>query len=123
MAKGRKMRTLRKKMRGGQETKQKLTPTYPVSFVDISKIPGEAQAKPVSSIEPSEENISDDILYADDTRGGKLRRTRKRRMTKRRKNSRKSRKSKSRKMRGGGFLDWITGKEEDEQQQQQQQQQ
>jgi hypothetical protein len=114
MAKGRKGRTFRKKMRGGQEIKpeleleleqkleQKLTPTYPASVVDISKIRGEALSKPVSSTEPTKENISDHDLYADDVMGGKLRRTRKRRMTKRRRNSRKSRKSKSRRMRRGG---------------------
>jgi hypothetical protein len=118
MAKGRKGRTFRKKMKGGlepgkpelePELEQKLKPTYPVSVVDISKIPGQAQAppKPVSLVIPSNKNISDNNLYADYLMGGKLRRTRKRRMTKRRKNSRKSRKSKSRKMRGGIIENYL----------------
>jgi hypothetical protein len=96
MAKGRKGRTFRKKMRGG------LLPVEPVdiSTYNTSLLP----KKPISLIKPSYENISDYNLYADDVMGGKLRRTRKRRMTKRRKNSRKSRKSKSRKMRGGFFM-------------------
>lgn len=104
MAKGRKGRTFRKKMKGGQEEEEEEEKKeYSFLPIDISKIRGQALAKPVSLLNPSEENISDYNIYADDTRGGKLRRTRKRRMSKRTRNSRKSRKSKSRKMRRGGL--------------------
>jgi hypothetical protein len=89
MAKGRKGRTFRKKMRGGLE---------PGKPVDIS-----TYNRPLPD-KPTVEEVDNKILTKDDVMGGKLRRTRKRRMTKRRKNSRKSRKSKSRKMRGGVFM-------------------
>ena len=80
--------------------------------------------KPTSSIEPTDEptdeNISGNIVFKDDVSGGKLRRTRKRRMSKRRRNSRKSRKSKSRKMHRGGLglgsvLDFFRKKKQENQ--------
>ena len=118
MAKRRKGRTFRKKMRGGQEEEErKYSPVY--SLVDISKLPEDykkkMKPKPTSFIKPTDEPT--DEPTEEDLRGGKLRRTRKRRMSKRRRNSRKSRKSKSRKMHRGGLglgsvLDFLRKKKE-----------
>jgi hypothetical protein len=123
MAKGRKMRTLRKKMSGGQEKEEKKKYSFsPIDIsettykskisesplgtetiygetgrpINISRYTGVQDKKGLSTM------VDEVTLTKDDVMGGKLRRTRKRRMTKRRKNSRKSRKSKSRKMRRGG---------------------
>jgi hypothetical protein len=124
MAKGRKMRTFRKKIRGGQqENKYSYSPIdiskyvnmgkiskSPLgkettfgetsSIIDISKFRGQAVPKPTL------EEIDSVTLTKDDIMGGKLRRTRKRRMTKRRKGVKKMIR-KSRKMRGGAFSDYL----------------
>jgi hypothetical protein len=102
MAKGRKMRTFRKKIRGGQQENK-----YSYSPIDISKFRGQAVPKPTLK------EIDSVTLTKDDIMGGKLRRTRKRRMTKRRKGVKKMIR-KSRRMRGGDINDYlpsfITGK-------------
>lgn len=132
MAKGRKARTFRKKIRGGQEENKSL-----FSPIDISKlvykpkisesplgketIYGETYpivnistyTKPLQSKKSLSTMVDDLTLSKDDIMGGKLRRTRKRRMTKRRKGVKKMTR-KSRKMRGGGLWNWLTGKKEQE---------
>jgi hypothetical protein len=114
MAKGRKGRTFRKKMKGGLEPGKPVDISKYVKMGKISKSQlgtettyGETHPINISTYnrpladKPTLEQVDNKILTKDDIMGGKLRRTRKRRMTKRRKNSRKSRKSKSRKMSGG----------------------